>query len=244
MEVTATEIKNNFGYYLDQVTSKDQDVVITKNGKKVARLTPYITDVERYFTVRENALDYQYGGKKVSYDEFMEIYETSSLRMELINGEIYILQSPSVTHQEILIQLLIHFSERFKNKPCKPFIAPVDVHFKKAGIKDMDVMQPDLFVACDLETTVNEKDRYMGTPTLVLEILSESTRKKDMLEKLNTYMLSGVNEYWVIDPKYQKALIYEFKDNNIEQYTTVEQNGTIKSYYLEGLEVELVKIFN
>lgn len=244
MEVTATEIKNNFGYYLDQVTSKDQDVVITKNGKKVARLTPYITDVERYFTVRENALDYQYGGKKVSYEEFVEIYEKSSLRMELINGEIYILHSPSVTHQEILIQLLITFREWFKGKTCKAFIAPFDVHFKKVGIKDMDVMQPDLLVACDLESSVNEKDRYMGTPTLVLEILSENTRKKDMLEKLNTYMLSGVKEYWVIDPKYKKALIYQFKDNNIEQYTTIEGSETIKSYYFEGLEVKLTNVFS
>ncbi len=43
---------------------EDNDVVISKNGKKVARLTPYVTDIERYFTIRETALDYQYGGKK------------------------------------------------------------------------------------------------------------------------------------------------------------------------------------
>ena len=35
----------------------------------------------------------------------------------------------------------------------------------------------------------------MGIPTLVVEILSPSTRSKDMVDKLNTYMLSGVKEY-------------------------------------------------
>ncbi len=61
--VTATEFKQNFGKYLEYAEQLN-DVVITKNGNKVARLTPYVTDIEQYFTVRENALDYQYGGKK------------------------------------------------------------------------------------------------------------------------------------------------------------------------------------
>ena len=53
-------------------------------------------------------------------------------------------------------------------------------------------MQPDLLIACDLEDTVTETGRYMGTPTLVVEILSPGTRSRDMVDKLNTYMLSGV----------------------------------------------------
>ena len=53
--ITATEFKTNLGKYLDYVI-KDHEVIITKNGKKVVRLTPYITEIERYFTVKENAL--------------------------------------------------------------------------------------------------------------------------------------------------------------------------------------------
>ncbi|MDD3363630.1 MAG: type II toxin-antitoxin system prevent-host-death family antitoxin, partial [Syntrophomonas sp.] len=82
--ITATDLKINLGKYIDYVID-DHEVVITKNGKKAIRITPYITDIERYFLVKENALDYQYGGKKVSYEEFMEIYEKSELRMEYIN---------------------------------------------------------------------------------------------------------------------------------------------------------------
>ena len=98
--VTATELKQNFGKYMGHV-EKFNDVVITKNGKKVARLTPYVTDLEQYLVVRDKALDYQYGGKKVSYEEFMAIYEKSELRMEFISGEIHLLASPSVTHQQV-----------------------------------------------------------------------------------------------------------------------------------------------
>lgn len=65
--ITATELKQGLGKYLAFVEEENNDLVITKNGNKIARLTPYITDIEQYFTVRENALDYQYGGKKVSF---------------------------------------------------------------------------------------------------------------------------------------------------------------------------------
>ena len=241
--VTATELKQNFGKYMDYVEQQN-DVVITKNGTKVARLTPYVTDIEQYFLVRENALDYQYGGKKVSYEEFMEINEKSTLRMELINGEIYLLASPSLGHQDILGRLYLIFSEYFKGKKCRVFFAPFDVHFRKKDIKEPDVMQPDLLVACDLENNVTEKGRYMGTPALVIEILSESTRSKDMLDKLNTYMMSGVKEYWVIDTKQDKVLLYEFEDCNIGRFDVIGKGNTVQSYAYSGLSADVEALFS
>jgi len=195
--------------YLEHVMN-DNEVVITKNGKKAVRLAPYLTDYDRYLAVKEKALDYQYGGKKVSYEEFMEIYENSDLRMEFINGEIVLLGSPSTTHQEISGNLYVILREYLKGKKCKVFYAPFDVHFNKEGFKEPDVMQPDLIIACDVDEKTNEKGRYMGTPSLVIEILSPSTRSKDMVDKLNTFMISGVKEYWIVDPKQQVVLVYGF----------------------------------
>lgn len=240
--ITATELKSNLGKYLDYVC-EDNEVVITKNGKKTIRLTPYITDIERYLTVKEKALDYQYGGKKVSYDEFMEIYEKSDLRMEYINGEIILLSSPSTFHQDISGNLHVHFKNYLKGKPCKVFYAPFDVHFFKKDFKDPDVMQPDLLIACDLEDTVTETGRYMGTPTLVVEILSPGTRSRDMVDKLNTYMLSGVREFWVVDPERKTVLVYGFKDCRIDSFTTYKGDETVRSYWFEGLEARLEEVF-
>jgi len=241
--VTATELKQNFGKYLDY-TEQQNDVVITKNGSKIARLTPYVTDIEQYFTVREKALDYQYGGKKVSYEEFMEISEKSTLRMELINGEIHLLGSPNIGHQEILGRLHLGFNEYFKGKECRVFLAPFDVHFKKKDIKEPDVMQPDVLVACDLKNNVTGKGRYMGTPTLVIEILSDSTRSKDMIDKLNTYMLSGVKEYWVIDTKQENILIYNFDDFQIDKFKTFEKGDIAGSLVFNGLSIDVEALFN
>ncbi len=241
--ITATELKQNLGKYLDFIEEQN-DVVITKNGNKIARLTPYVTDMEQYFSVRENALDYQYGGKKVSYEEFMEIYEKSTLRMELINGEIYLLSSPNMGHQEILGGLHLIFHEYFKGKKCRVFLAPFDVHFRKKDIKEPDVMQPDILVACDVEGNVNAKGKYMGTPTLVVEILSNSTRSKDMIDKLNTYRLSGVKEYWIIDQKQKQILVYEFDDFEIDRFQGYGIEDAARSIVFAGLSADVKELFN
>ena len=53
--ITATEFKQSLGKYLSYA-EENNDVVITKNGNKIARLTPYVTDIEQYFTVREKRI--------------------------------------------------------------------------------------------------------------------------------------------------------------------------------------------
>lgn len=241
--ITATELKNNLGMYLDYVNN-DNEVVITKNGKKAVRLSPYITDVDRYFLLKEKALDYQYGGKKVSYEEFIEIYEKSDLRMEYINGEIVLLSSPSIIHQEVSGNLHIMLREYLSGKQCKVFYAPFDVHFYKEGFKEPDVMQPDLVVACDVEQTTNEKGRYMGTPTLVIEILSPSTRSKDMVDKLNTIMISNVKEYWIIDPKQQIIVVYGFENLEIDHFMTYRKQDIIRSYCFTDLSFAGSRVFD
>ncbi len=243
MLTTATEMRNNFSHYLTQVTDENKEVIITKNNVRVARLVPYVSDIEKYFTVRENAVNYDYHRKTVSYEEFMEIYENTSTRMEFINGEIFIMDSPTFFHQAILGDLYVLFREYFKEEKCRPVIAPFDVHFKKQDIKDPDVMQPDLIVLCDLENNINEKGRYMGTPTLTLEILSPSTRSIDMLYKLNTFMTSGVSEYWLVDPDNQMITIYTFTDYEIDKMKVYKNEETAKSEIFEGLSVDVKSLF-
>lgn len=240
--ITATEFKKNLGMYIDYV-SENNEVVVTKNGRKALRLTPYITEIEQYYMVKENALDYQYGGKKVSYEEFMEIYEKTDLRMEYINGEIVLLPSPDTFHQDISGNLHVKMRDYLKGKDCKVFYSPFDVHFYKHEIDTPDVMQPDLLVACDLEGNVTENGRYMGTPTLCVEILSKNTRSKDMVDKLNTFMMSGVKEFWVVDPKKLTVFIYAFNNLEIEEYATFKEEETLVSYHFAGLQIPLGEIF-
>jgi Uma2 family endonuclease len=163
--------------------------------------------------------------------------------MEFINGEIQLLASPNLGHQEIIGRLYLIFSEYFKGKKCRVFLAPFDVHFRKKDFKEPDVMQPDLLVACDVENHVTEKGKYMGTPTLVVEILSEGRRSKDMIDKLNTYRLSGVKEYWIVDPKQENIMVYGFADYEIEKYQTYQQGDVAGSWVFTGLLADITGLF-
>ncbi|MGI6049873.1 MAG: type II toxin-antitoxin system prevent-host-death family antitoxin [Acetivibrionales bacterium] len=243
--ITATDLKKNLGKYLDYV-SANNEVVITKNGEKAVRMTPYLSDYARYnlMKLKEQALDYQYAGQKVSYEEFMDIYENSELRMEYVEGEIILSASPSFAHQEISGNLYLVFSKFLKGKKCKVVYAPFDVHFYKPDSNDPDVCQPDLLIACDIEEKLNEKGRYMGTPSLVVEILSPSSRSLDMIKKLNTYMLSGVNEYWMADPDNKTVIVYIFKDRKIENFITYKNDEVVSSRVFNGMVAPLSEVFD
>ncbi len=241
--ITATELKQNLGMYLDYVTS-NFDVIITKHGQKIARLSPYVTDIDQYFTLQENTVDYALSGRRVTYEEFLEISSKGEMRLEYINGEIFVLSSPSIQHQRISSKLHIVFYEYLQGKPYQVFFAPFDVHLRKKGLKDPDVVQPDLLIVCDLDEAESEDGRYMGTPALVVEILSPSTRRNDMVSKLNSYMLAGVQEYWIVDPDKESVMIYTFSDHNdagVQIYNTGQQ---IASSTFTGLTVDVSHIFS
>ena len=91
---------------------------------------------------------------------------------------------------------------------------------------------------------MTEKGRYMGTPDLVIEILSDSTRKKDMLDKLNSYMLSTVKEYWIVDPKQESIIIYSFENNEIARIKVFERGGVAQSRIFAGLTVNVDELYS
>lgn len=240
--ITIGELKQNLENYLDYIADNNE-IVITKNNKRIARLTPYITDIERYFSFREEARDYSIGDKEVSYEEFMEIAEKSELRLEYISGTISVLSSPSIKHQQISGKLFSILNEYLQGKSCQVFYAPFDVHLTKKGFKEPDVVQPDLLIACDIDENTPTDQRYTGTPTLVVEILSPSNRKNDLTCKLNSYMLAGVKEYWIIDPEKENIMVYFFQDEDSLEVETYEKDDEVHSLAFMELRVKVEEVF-
>ncbi len=242
MIVNSTDLKNNLGKYLH--LSAKEDIIITSNGRKVAKLSAY-EDYEKKADnnqLYEKAQAYQVNPQKASYEEFLKLTENSEERYEYIDGEIYLLASPKVFHQKILSELHIIFYNWFQGKKCRPMFAPFDITLKR-NADDINVVQPDLMVICDLEEKLNEKDYYMGVPALVVEIISENTRSKDFIKKLDLYMATGVKEYWIINPLNREVSIYLFDANNISKNATYKNHEIAVSFYFNGLEVSLDSIF-
>lgn len=237
MKVTSTEVQNNFGKYL-KIASELEDVVITRNGKEIASI---ISCSDRN-TVDEGAVNFYFNDQgKVSYEEFLELTKNSDVRYEYINGQVYVLASPSYRHQIAVDEIFVNFYNWFKGKKCRPLTSPFDVTLVK-NKTDFNVVQPDIIVICDTNM-VDENGKYQGVPTLVVEVISKSTKKKDMLKKLDLYMETGIKEYWLVDPIKEAIQLYVFEDGDIKDYGIYTVDKSIKSEIFEGLEIKLEDIF-
>jgi|GEM_PF-6887048 len=84
---------------------------------------------------------------------------------------------------------------------------------------------------------------YTGVPALVVEIVSESTRGKDLIKKLDLYMATGVREYWIVNPLNREVSVYLFEDNDIRKTATYKNQETAASFHFGGLAAGLDAIF-
>lgn len=131
-------------------------------------------------------------------------------RVELIDGVIYDMSAPTLLHQliggEVYTAIRKYIDEKGGN--CLPFYAPVDV---RLDCDDKTMVQPDVLILCD---DAKKTKRYiMGAPDFCLEVISESTRRKDYIKKLQKYTDAGVKEYWIIDPFQKILLVHHWKDD-------------------------------
>lgn len=128
-------------------------------------------------------------------------------RAELIDGAVFEMQMPSTLHQTLCFELSVRLRAFIMEKSgkCVTFASPVDVQL---DCDDKTLVQPDVMVVCEREK--NNGKRIFGAPDFVAEVLSKSTRRKDMLIKSAKYENAGVREYWMIDPDRKNILVYDF----------------------------------
>lgn len=161
-------------------------------------------------------------------------------RVELIDGVIYDMSAPAPLHQLIaglVYARILAFIEKNKGD-CIPFIAPADVQL------DCDartMIQPDVFILCKQDKL--KRFGIYGAPDFVLEILSKSTKKKDMTVKLMKYMEAGVKEYWVIDPDKRLLIVYIGEEEGIPRIYPLQGEAGVNLYQGE-LRINLDEINN
>jgi Uma2 family endonuclease len=177
--------------------------------------------------------------RRYTYADYLE-WEGSE-RYQLINGEAYMMASPSVTHQGILMELSTDFHSFLRGKPCQVFAAPLDVRlFPKEDNSDETVVQPDLLVVCDKSKLA--KGSVNGPPDLVIEILSPSDTEHEVFLKFHNYFEAKVQEYWAIDPEL-KLMHRHIYENGHYLSTVHEGNDHIAVTVLPGLEIALENLW-
>jgi Uma2 family endonuclease len=168
-------------------------------------------------------------------------------RIELIMGKIFKMSpAPAMKHQRIASRMASQMYDSFKNKPCEVFFAPFDVRLtikdKKTNKDIQTVVQPDICVICD-ESKLDKRG-CLGSPDLVIEILSPGNSKKEMKQKFQVYEASGVREYWLVEPKDCCVFIYTLNDEGkYIGHRPMTDDEIMFSHIFPEMKIDLAVIF-
>lgn len=175
--------------------------------------------------------------KKHTYEDYLKTPDDE--RYELIEGDLLMTPSPVTKHQRILGNLYFEMKISLRDKATgELFIAPFDVY-----LDNENVVQPDiLFISKERSNIICEKN-IQGAPDLVIEILSESSAYRDLVQKKKLYARFGIKEYWIVIPEEESTEVYILKDNTYIPNKAYSKDDTLESLCLKDLKVELKNIF-
>jgi len=185
--------------------------------------------------------------KRYTYADYLSWAD--DIRRELIDGFIKLMAGTSWMHGDVSGNISWDLRAYLKTNRCgcKVYTAPIDVLLPKNGETDdnkiYDVVQPDIFVVCgEWKGTDNA---YLGAPDMIVEILSTSNRKRDLVEKFLLYQKAGVREYWIADPEVKTVTAYIMQQDgeydNGKLYKTGEK---VPVHIFNGHQIDVNDIFN
>ena len=177
--------------------------------------------------------------QKITVEELFNMEVEEGFFYELINGNIVKRQAPSPAHQKAVLKLSKIMDDYAVEKQLgEVYISPIDVYFDRHNNTQPDI----LFIKKDRSFIIT-KDGIQGQPDLIVEVLSPSTFRFDRKEKMDMYLLFGVSEYWIVDPKNQSVEVYVLENNKYEMQFFAIETGDIESKVLEGLKFDVARIF-
>lgn len=151
-------------------------------------------------------------GKETEGYTLKEYEKLSEQRnLELIDGMLFEMNAPDLNHQDMAFILgeLIRNYIRKKKGECRMYLSPE----VRPVLSEQTIVQPDIAVICDRNKLM--KKRVEGAPDFVIEILSPSTREKDLGIKLRKYREAKVREYWAVDLEKERVITYFFEENDM-----------------------------
>ena len=156
-------------------------------------------------------------------------------RCELLFGRFYMVPSPDVRHQSLVVALVRVLDDAARRDGGKALCAPMDV-----VLGEHTVVQPDvLYVSPERMHII--RDRVRGAPDLVIEILSPGTSRRDRGAKMLAYAEAGVAEYWIVDPVAQQI---EFLVNEGTSFTVaVPCDDIYESPKVAGIRLDIARLW-
>lgn len=185
---------------------------------------------EKEFALREPIT--MYGKKKFTIEEYLEFEEASEQRHEYYQGEIFPLAPVTIHHNRINVNLIADIGRKLRGRGCRPFPNGQIVHAPSNTL----FAYPDLSIICGEAETLNNDNWIILNPSVIIEILSPSTKTYDRNKKFELYKgIATLKEYILVDSK----------KIHIESYYKIEQGKWELTEYeslSDKLQIKTVKV--
>jgi Uma2 family endonuclease len=170
---------------------------------------------------------------KLTYEDYLAIPDDGR-RHEIIDGEYYVSPSPNFKHQNIVAELIMQLRSYVKAHDLGWVVgAPCDI------LGEHTIVQPDVLYISKARGSIISGNTVKGVPDLVVEVLS-SNRGYDERVKYQEYELSGVVEYWIIDPEAESAKVFRRSGS---RFAPIAVSNTITTPLLPDFQLRVADLF-
>ena len=177
---------------------------------------------------------------KLSVEEYLQFEKASRDKHEYFKGEIFAMAGAGARHNVIFSNFFISIGIQLKGKPCKPYGSDLRIHIPENSL----FTYPDISIICgeiipskiDADTAVE--------PTVIIEILSSSTRNYDQGIKFRLYReIPTLKEFITIDSESIGIEAYRInaeRNWELKDYRSIDETLTIPAV---GLSLSLKEIY-
>ena len=157
--------------------------------------------------------------KTFTESEYLELERKADFKSEYYNGETFAMAGASLIHNKIVSNLIFLFNQFLKDKPCDVYPSDLRLQVEKSGL----YTYPDITIVCGKTELLDNKFDTLKNPTILIEVLSDSTEKYDRGQKFSFYReIPSLKEYILVSSKTMK--IEKFKRLEDGNYLYIESN--------------------
>ena len=178
---------------------------------------------------------------KLTGADYMRLTPPShrGVRYQLIEGELVKMAGPNDPHQVFIGDLYIEATLQVRALGIgETRISPYD-----AAIDEHNTFQPDMLFVSNERRHIFDGHGVTGAPDLVVEVLSESTRQRDLNVKLPVYARNGVREMLAVDVSAESIAKYVGDGQSMTLERVYGPDDVLTSDAMPGVAIDLAPIF-
>jgi Uma2 family endonuclease len=175
----------------------------------------------------------------VTVNEYLAAEETAVGKSEYVDGWVRAMTGACIRHNQIKANCMIHLGRSLSGSRCRPFDSDMKLRVRSAGATRF--YYPDLQVVCDSNPPTSV---YQDSPVLIIEVLSPSTRRYDLDEKMNAYLqIPSLQCYIALEQHQPVAIVMRRRDAGFLRQVVEGVEGKIPLPFL-GCELAMRELYD